>query len=122
MPTSMVPEMLDRPNATSARDTLLLDAYSMTVSDIAERLGPAVAMVTTGGKGHGSGVVLSPDGLVITNSHVVGEAKQVDLAFPDGHRLSGRVLGSDPDTDLAVIKADGSGLVSAELGDSAQLR
>jgi S1-C subfamily serine protease len=74
------------------------------------------------GKGHGSGVVLSPDGLVVTNSHVVGDKKTVTIRLPDGHRLDGRVLGADPDTDLAIIKADGTALVSATLGDSAAIR
>jgi S1-C subfamily serine protease len=102
-------------------DDQLLDAYSTTVSDVAEAVGPTVCRVESG-KGHGSGVVLSPDGLVVTNSHVVGEAKTVRLVLPDGARLEARVLGRDPDTDLAVIKADGSGLAAAHLGDSAKLR
>ena len=105
-----------------ADDHHLLDAYSQTVSAVAEAMGPAVTMVTIDGKGHGSGVVLSPDGLIVTNSHVVGEAKTVQLALPDAQRLSGRVLGTDPDTDLAIIKADGSGLHAARLGDSAELK
>ena len=79
-------------------------------------------MVTTEGKGHGSGVVISNDGLVVTNSHVVGKAKTVTVNLPDGHRLGARVLGVDPDTDLAILKADGSQLQVAELGDSSTLR
>lgn len=103
-------------------DDRLLDAYSTTVSTVADDVGPAVAMVTTEGKGHGSGVVISNDGLVVTNSHVVGKAKTVTVSLPDGHRLGARVLGVDPDTDLAILKADGSALQVAELGDSAALR
>ena len=110
--------MLDMP----IRDEGLLDAYSRSVADVADLVGPAVCAVTVDGRGHGSGVVLSPDGLVVTNSHVVGEAKQVWLALPDTRRIGGRVLGIDPDTDLAVIKADGSDLPVARLGDSAGLR
>jgi S1-C subfamily serine protease len=105
----------------TADDERLLDAYSMTVSAVAEAVGPAVSMVKAG-KGHGSGVVLSQDGLVVTNSHVVGEARSVRIVLPDGHDLGGRVLGIDPDTDLAIIKADGSGLATASLGDSGALR
>ncbi|MBN9311392.1 trypsin-like peptidase domain-containing protein [Devosia sp.] len=103
-------------------DTVLLDAYSLSVSQVAETLGPAVGMVTTDGKGHGSGVVLSQDGLVVTNAHVVGSHRDVHLALPDGHRLAGRVLGADPDTDLAILKVDGSALPIATLGDSSGLR
>jgi S1-C subfamily serine protease len=102
-------------------DEHLLDAYSTTVSAVADTVGPAVGLVESG-KGHGSGVVLSPDGLVVTNSHVVGDKKTVTIRLPDGHRLDGRVLGADPDTDLAIIKADGTALVSATLGDSAAIR
>jgi S1-C subfamily serine protease len=103
-------------------DQRLLDVYSLTVSEVAEAVGPAVGMVTTDGKGHGSGVVLSQDGLVVTNSHVVGSHKDVHLALPDGHRLAGRVLGADPDTDLAILKVDGSALPIASLGDSGNLK
>jgi len=103
-------------------DQRLLDVYSLTVSEVAEAVGPAVGMVTTDGKGHGSGVVLSQDGLVVTNSHVVGSHKDVHLALPDGHRLAGRVLGADPDTDLAILKVDGSALPIAALGDSSELK
>ncbi len=103
-------------------DQRLLDVYSLTVSEVAEGVGPSVGMVTTDGKGHGSGVVLSQDGLVVTNSHVVGKHRDVHLALPDGQRLGGRVLGADPDTDLAILKVDGSGLPIAALGDSGELR
>jgi len=102
-------------------DARLLDAYSLAVSAVADAVGPAVAMVKAG-KGHGSGVVLSQDGLVVTNAHVVGDAREVRVALPDGHHVGGRVLGIDQDTDLAIIKADGSGLAVASLGDSAELR
>lgn len=108
--------------SSPAPDAQLLDAYSLSVSQVAEALGPAVGMVTTDGKGHGSGVVLSQDGLVVTNSHVVGAHRDVHLALPDGHHLSGRVLGADSDTDLAILKVDGSGLPIATLGDSSNLR
>ena len=106
----------------SATDQSLLDAYSMTVSDVADHVGPAVAMVAIERKGHGSGVVISHDGLVITNAHVVGKANEVRVNLPEGGRLSARVLGRDPDTDLAILKADGSALAIAALGDSGALR
>lgn len=106
----------------SATDQSLLDAYSMTVSDVADDVGPAVAMVAIEGKGHGSGVVISHDGLVITNAHVVGKSNEVRVNLPEGGRLSARVLGRDQDTDLAILKADGSALAIAALGDSGTLR
>ena len=102
-------------------DEHLLDAYSTTVSAVADAVGPAVGLVESG-KGHGSGVVLSPDGLVVTNSHVVGDKKTVTIRLPDGHRLAGRVLGTDPATDLAIIKADGTALAAATRGDSTAIR
>ena len=100
-------------------DDRLLDAYSETVSAVAESVGPAVAMVATEGKGHGSGVVISNDGLVVTNSHVVGTAKTVTVSLPDGHEPGARVLGTDPDTDLAILKADGSALQLRDIARSA---
>jgi S1-C subfamily serine protease len=113
--------MLDRSPAPDD-DAVLLDAYSHTVSVIAEAVGPAVCAVNVGGRGQGSGVVLSPDGLIVTNSHVVKDSAEVTLAFPDARRASGRVLGADADTDLAIVKADGSGLSVATLGDSGHLK
>ena len=111
-------QMLD----TISPDQRLLDEYSDRVAGVAETVGPAVAMVSVGNRGHGSGVVVSPDGLVVTNAHVVGEAKSAQIALSDGSKLTGPVLGSDPDTDIAVIRADGSGLAVARLGDSGALR
>jgi S1-C subfamily serine protease len=108
--------------ATSSPDSALLDAYSLAVADVAERLGPAVCAVTTDGRGLGSGVVISPDGLVVTNSHVVGESREVGLRFTEGRDLKGRILGIDPDTDLALVRAAGDGLAAARLGNSSRLR
>jgi S1-C subfamily serine protease len=108
--------------ATIANDATLLDAYSQTVAAVADGVGPAVCAVSDGGRGTGSGVVISPDGLVVTNDHVVGRGKAVGLSFPDARRLKGEVLGRDPDTDLALVRAAGAGFPAARLGDSAQLR
>jgi S1-C subfamily serine protease len=113
--------MLDRSPAPGA-DSALLDLYSRTVSSVADAVGPAVCAVNVGGRGQGSGVVLSPDGLIVTNSHVVKDIAEVTLAFPDARRTSGWVLGTDADTDLAIVKADGGGLSVATLGDSASLK
>jgi S1-C subfamily serine protease len=114
-----------------ADDQALLDAYSNAVIGITERVGPAVVRVETGSKapqsqergGLGSGIVISPDGLVLTNSHVVGASKQIRLRDSEGIVTDARVLGVDPDTDLALLRADGArDLHYASLGDSKSLR
>ncbi len=110
-----------------AEDAALLDAYSQAVTDIVDRVGPSVVRIDIrrNGKpaGSGSGVIVSPDGLVLTNSHVVQGAKRAEVTTLDGRSLSGRVLGDDPDTDLALIRIDEDVLLpSARLGDSKKLR
>jgi S1-C subfamily serine protease len=114
-----------------ANDRNLLDAYSNAVIDVTERVGPAVVRVETGSNqpnarergGIGSGIVISPDGLVLTNSHVVGSSKQIRLRDHEGVVTDARVLGVDPDTDLALLRADGAReLHYASLGDSKGLR
>jgi S1-C subfamily serine protease len=112
-------------------DSALLDAYSNAVIGVTERIGPAVVRVETGSKspgsrergGLGSGIVISPDGLVLTNSHVVGASKQIRLRDHEGIVTDARVLGVDPDTDLALLRADGArDLHYAALGNSKNLR
>jgi S1-C subfamily serine protease len=78
--------------------------------------------VANDGKGIGSGVVISTDGLIITNAHVVKDATKLSFGFADGTRVGGRVIGIDPDTDTALVKAAASDLASATLGDSSRLR
>jgi S1-C subfamily serine protease len=116
---------------TSPDDQALLDAYSNAVIDVTERVGPAVVRVETGSRapnarprgGLGSGIVISPDGLVLTNSHVVGSSKQIRLRDQEGIVTDARVLGVDPDTDLALLRADGArDLCYASLGNSKSLR
>jgi S1-C subfamily serine protease len=110
-------------------DRALLDAYSNAVVGVTDRVGPAVVRVETGtaapnGRaGIGSGIVISPDGLVLTNNHVVGASKQIRLRDSDGFVNEARVLGVDPDTDLALLRADAArDLRYASLGDSKSLR
>jgi S1-C subfamily serine protease len=115
----------------AAGDDALLDAYSNAVISVTERVGPAVVRVETGPKlrnarergGLGSGIVISPDGLVLTNSHVVGSSRQIRLRDIEGIVTDARVLGVDPDTDLALLRADGvRDLRYASLGNSKNLR
>ena len=110
-------------------DAALLDAYSDTVTAVVAKLAPAVVQLAVAGNGEnartgtGSGVILSPDGLVLTNSHVAGGAARITVAAGDGRRLSARVIGDDPDTDLCLIRAETSeALPHARLGDSARLK
>lgn len=112
-------------------DGALLDAYSNAVIDVTDRVGPAVVRVETGPKvpdrrergGLGSGIVISPDGLVLTNSHVVGSSREIRLRDVEGHVGEAQVLGVDPDTDLALLRANGvRHLPYAALGNSKTLR
>jgi S1-C subfamily serine protease len=99
-------------------DDALLDAYSRAVIDVTERVGPAVVRVELG-----SGIVISPDGLVLTNSHVVGPSKEIRLRSNEGFVTGARILGTDPDTDLALLRADSVRELSyASLGNSKNLR
>ncbi|WGD50005.1 trypsin-like peptidase domain-containing protein [Bradyrhizobium sp. CB1650] len=117
--------------AAPDNDRVLLDAYSNAVIAVTERVGPAVVRVETGPKvpngrergGLGSGIVISPDGLVLTNSHVVGSSKEIRLRDVEGHVGDAQVLGVDPDTDLALLRANGvRDLRYAALGNSKTLR
>jgi S1-C subfamily serine protease len=106
----------------------LLDAYSRAVVGVADRLGPAVVRLDVQASdkrraGSGSGVIVAPDGLVLTNSHVVGGVSQVGVTTIDGRNLTARVVGDDPDTDLALVRVDAAvTLPFAPLGDSKRLR
>ncbi len=98
-----------------------LEALSDAMVGVVERVAPAVVNVRTG-RGGGSGVVITPDGYVLTNAHVVGEARTVDLARRDAAELTADVIGTDSSTDLAVVRARAAGLEAAELGNSDALR
>ncbi len=112
----------------SSPEDALLDAYSRTVASVVDAVGPSVLRVDMrrGDGSHGgtgSGFVVSPDGLAITNSHVVGGARRAKVTLLDGRVLEARVLGDDPDTDLAVLRVDSDiRLPAARLGDSRRLR
>jgi S1-C subfamily serine protease len=105
-------------------DGELLDAYSHAVVHAVEHVGPAVVRVDAG-RGGGSGVLFTPDGLILTNSHVVERAGHLQVTLPDGRSLRADRIGVDVDTDLAVVRVDGSAgspLAWATLGDSRSVR
>ncbi len=116
-----------------AEDAALLDAYSRSVIDVVETVSPAVVRLDVRpaeqGRarsrqgGTGSGVIVSPDGLVLTNSHVVGGAARIRATTAEGQNLTAQVVGDDPDTDLALVRVNESlTLPFAPLGDSRRLK
>jgi S1-C subfamily serine protease len=117
------------PPAIPPEDEALLDAYSRAVIDVVDRVGPAVVRLdvkTSDDRRHGgtgSGVIVAPDGLVLTNSHVVDGAARVNVTTVEGRSLVARVVGDDPDTDLALVRVDAPvTLPAAPLGNSKLLR
>jgi S1-C subfamily serine protease len=119
-----------RAESVARDDTALMDAYSNAVVDVVEAVSPAVVHVQVKGvrggrpaQGSGSGVIVSPDGLVLTNNHVIDGAQSITLAQGDGQHFSARLLGRDPDTDIAVLRAETTErLKFARLADSKKLR
>jgi S1-C subfamily serine protease len=125
------------PAVTPEAAETFLDAYSAAVTAVAERIGPAVVNIALekdvaiegrGGRrvttvpGGGSGVIIAPDGYILSNSHVVHDAKRLEVTLADGRTLPARIVGDDPATDLAVIQTTIGGLPAAELGDSETLK
>jgi S1-C subfamily serine protease len=111
------------------RDAEALDAYSSVVVSVAERLIPSVASLRVrqrvrggGVDGSGSGVVITPDGFALTSAHVVGSTDRGSASFVDGREVPFDVVGRDRLSDLAVLRLQGDGFTSAELGEAAGLR
>jgi S1-C subfamily serine protease len=125
-----VTQLDDHPSAPGSApgDAEALDAYSRVVTTVAQRLGPSVANLRVWSRrrsstGGGSGVVITPDGFLLTSAHVVaGTGTRVRASFVDGSDLQATVVGADPLSDLAVLRAESARLDPAELGDAATLR
>jgi S1-C subfamily serine protease len=129
--TASADELCCELRTTDSKDSSLLDAYSRAVIDVVETVGPAVVSLSVDRNGDsdedeengaGSGVVIAPDGYILTNDHMARGAKGICVTLTDGTAMAARMVGKDPATDIAVIRAIGCRLPCAALGDSSDLR
>src|SRR5438067_1181537 len=139
-PVSALRDVLDEPRPVVATavpdetgtepDATLLDAYSRAVTAAVARVRPSVVHIRVERRGRrgqaregaGSGFIITPDGYLITNSHVAGGASALQATLPDGRTVDGELVGDDPDSDLAVVKIGADGLSYGRLGDSTRVR
>jgi S1-C subfamily serine protease len=134
---TLVEDLDDSPSSSAAKplpiltDDSLLDAYSHAVVSAADRISPAVVKIDVRRNaaqqrgesgGSGSGFLFTPDGLILTNSHVVSGASAVEVRLRDGQSLDADILGDDPHTDLAVVRVSGSKLPAVQFGTSRGIR
>ena len=134
---AFVEDLDDSPSSGAAKpsailtDDSLLDAYSHSVVSAADRISPAVVKIdvrrnasnhSREGGGSGSGFLFTPDGMILTNSHVVSGASRVEVRLRDGQSLDADILGDDPHTDLAVVRVSGSKLPTVQFGTSRGIR
>jgi len=125
-------------HATTVADEQLLDAYSRAVIGVAEQVSPSVVNIEVHDRrddtprsdprlapemrGHGSGFIFTPDGFILTNSHVVHGAPRIVVTLADGRRFHADPIGDDPDTDVAIVRIQAANLVPVRFGDSASVR
>lgn len=128
---SRIPSVESLEVEVPSSDERLLDTYSHAVSSVFEKVGPAVVHIRVSkkpsdrrgeGEGSGSGFVIAPDGYILTNSHVVHEARKIEVLLADGRTFGAVLIGDDPESDLAVIRINAPNLMHAKLGDSRGLR
>lgn len=120
--SSNSPEKPLHPSRVKPTDAEVLDAYSQAVVNVVESVSPAVISVSGEGHGSGSGFLITPDGYAITNSHVAGGRSKLIAETNDGDRVTAKVVGDDPATDLALLRLESRDLPFAGLGDSSSLR
>ena len=120
-----------KPAAVPSSDDQILDAYSRVVTTVAERMRSSVVHIEVlhqqnakrGRRSNGSGFIFTPDGFILTNSHVIYHAAQIEVTLADGTQYQAQLIGDDPETDLAIIRINSaSKLVAAPFGDSESLR
>jgi len=124
------------PPPADSSEGYILDAYSQAVINASEKVSPSVVNISVtqapGARGRtrlrqelsgtGSGFLFTGDGFILTNSHVVQNAKELEVALPDGRSMKADIVGDDPDTDLAVVRISATDLTAVELGDSQWLK